>query len=119
MGTGVCLQSTSALGRMFLVAVGMFMISYSLGWGAMPWVYPAEIFPMDVKEKALSMSTFLNWTSTFAISFVIQFQLDFFKVWGTFLSFTVGLIGSFVYVLFFVPEVRGLGMQDIDRVFGD
>merc|ERR1712203_384534 len=105
------------MGWMLLATVSSFVGSFALGWGAVPWVYPAEIFPMDVKEKALSISVFTQWVANCAITALIQFQLEFLKAWGTFAFFAVCLAGILVYVLCCVPEVKGLTERDIENLF--
>ena len=41
----------------------MFVINFAYSWGPICWIYPAEIFPMAVKAKAVSLSTCGNWVT--------------------------------------------------------
>jgi len=105
------------LGWVLLVAVCIFMSSFALGWGGVCWVYPAEIFPMDVKEKALSTSVCSQWIANFAIAFIVPYQVQWLNVSGTFSFYAVCLCFSLLYVYVCVPETKGLSVEDIDGLF--
>jgi hypothetical protein len=37
----------------------------------MGWVYPSEIVPLYIRNKAVSLSTFFNWAANFSLTFFI------------------------------------------------
>merc|ERR1712232_1392461 len=94
---------------------------YAIGfgpWGAVPWVYPSEIFPMDVKEKALSTSVCSQWLANFVIAYLAPQQVEVMRPFGTFFFYAACLAANFVSVYFLVPETKGLALEDMDEVFG-
>jgi sugar porter (SP) family MFS transporter len=99
----------------------VFVCIYAIGfgpWGVIPWVYPSEIFPMDVKEKAMSLSVCSQWFANFLIAFLVVGQVHGWGDWGT-LAFYAGFCGLVVaYVAVFVPEIKGVRMEDMETVFG-
>jgi hypothetical protein len=34
---------------------------YGATWGPMPWLLPAEIFPLRARSKGMALATFSNW----------------------------------------------------------
>lgn len=110
--------SRAVFGWGLLLCVCGYMASFAIGWGGVPWVYPSEIFPMDVKEKALSTSTFSQWAANFLIAYLIPLQVRLMKPTGTFLFYTVCLAISFALVYFFIPETAGRNLEDMDELFG-
>merc|ERR1711941_217226 len=62
------------LGYVLLVFVCVYAFGFG-PWGAVPWVYPSEIFPMDVKERAMSTSVFSQWIANFLIAFMVPAQV--------------------------------------------
>ena len=44
----------------------LFVCSFAITMGPVSWTYPAEIFPMRVRAKAVSVSTAANWVFNFA-----------------------------------------------------
>lgn len=44
-----------------IVCSYFFVSSFAITMGPVSWTYPAEIFPMRVRAKAVSISTSANW----------------------------------------------------------
>lgn len=107
-GTGVAL----------LVCLCGYMLSFGIGWGGVCWVYPSEIFPMDVKEKAMSTSVGSQWLANFIIAFLVPQQVAIMKKSGTFFFYSVCLAITFTIVYLAVPETKGLPLEDMDKLFG-
>merc|ERR1711972_1153005 len=78
------------------------------------WVYPSEIFPMDVKEKAMSTSVGSQWLANFLIAFLVPYQVAALNLYGTFIFYSVCL----ALVFFLVPETKGVPMEEMDNLFG-
>ena len=47
--------------RGVIVCSYFFVCSFAITMGPVSWTYPAEIFPMRVRAKAVSFSTATNW----------------------------------------------------------
>eukprot|EP00416_Gambierdiscus_australes_P010167 CAMPEP_0171134338 /NCGR_PEP_ID=MMETSP0766_2-20121228/127849_1 /TAXON_ID=439317 /ORGANISM="Gambierdiscus australes, Strain CAWD 149" /LENGTH=185 /DNA_ID=CAMNT_0011597775 /DNA_START=1 /DNA_END=554 /DNA_ORIENTATION=+ len=106
------------LGWALLCSVCFYMASFAIAWGGVPWIYPSEIFPMAVKERALSTSVCSQWVANFLVAFLIPQQVASLKVAGTFAFYAVCLGLCFLLVYLFVPETKGLPLEDMDRLFG-
>eukprot|EP00411_Alexandrium_monilatum_P076721 CAMPEP_0175495974 /NCGR_PEP_ID=MMETSP0096-20121207/4065_1 /TAXON_ID=311494 /ORGANISM="Alexandrium monilatum, Strain CCMP3105" /LENGTH=550 /DNA_ID=CAMNT_0016797967 /DNA_START=1 /DNA_END=1653 /DNA_ORIENTATION=+ len=112
-------SSRTTLGWCLLFCVCGYMASFAIGWGGVPWVYPSEIFPMDVKEKALSTSVFSQWAANFLIAYLVPVQVNLMKPVGTFAFYTVCLVVAFILVYLFIPETAGRSLEEMDQLFGD
>ncbi|CAG8522643.1 5797_t:CDS:10 [Dentiscutata heterogama] len=78
------------------------------------WIYPAEIFPLRIRGKALSITTASNWLFNFIIGQVVPILLD-----RTYIIFGVlGLIMGVSIFLFF-PETKGKTLEEMDSIFGN
>merc|ERR1712070_1272521 len=110
-------ETKTTLGYLLVVAVCFFMIGFG-PWGIIPWVYPSEIFPMDVKEKALSLSVCTQWGFNFLIAFLCPIQVKSLLAWGTLAFYAVCNVLVFAYVCFCVPEIKGIRVEDMDDIFG-
>jgi len=110
-------EGNKTLGLLLVVAVCIYAIGFG-PWGAVPWVYPSEIFPMDVKEKAMSTSVCSQWGANFLIAFLVPLQVNKIDAWGTlaFYSVCCGLV--VIYVALCVPEIKGVRMEDMESIFG-
>lgn len=50
--------------------VYVFSFGFQAAWGIVPWFYPAELFQMNERERALSVSTFFGFTFNLIVGFV-------------------------------------------------
>jgi sugar porter (SP) family MFS transporter len=108
----------SGKGSMLLVCLCGYILFFGIGWGGTAWVYPSEIFPMDVKEKAMSTSVGSQWLANFVIALVVPMQVKMMKAWGTFAFYSVCLVVIFFSVYFAVPETKGVALENMDDIFG-
>merc|ERR1719436_1354689 len=106
------------MGAALLVCLCGYIVSFGIGWGGVCWVYPSEIFPMDVKEKAMSTSVGSQWLANFLIAFLVPYQVQLFSLYGTFIFYAVCLVVIFLLVFFLVPETKGVPMEEMDNLFG-
>ena len=51
-----------------ITSMVVYITSFSLGWGPIPWLLMSEIFPSKARGVASSIATALNWTLAFAIT---------------------------------------------------
>eukprot|EP00927_Polykrikos_kofoidii_P016303 TRINITY_DN17351_c0_g1_i1.p1 TRINITY_DN17351_c0_g1~~TRINITY_DN17351_c0_g1_i1.p1 ORF type:complete len:303 (+),score=35.62 TRINITY_DN17351_c0_g1_i1:545-1453(+) len=111
-------EQTESMGIPLVVCMLFYSASFNLGWGGLTWVYPSEIFPMDVKEKALATSVGSQWLANFVIAFAVPYQVELLGLRGTFLFFAVCLLVTFAVTIWALPETKGIPLEDMDNVFG-
>lgn len=99
-----------------IASISIFGFAFQYAWGLVPWLYPAEIFSMSEKDRALSLSTFGN----FAVNFVVAEITPFFLAWspgGTFVIFGILNISNFIFVVLFIKETKGVPLEDVPALF--
>lgn len=92
--------------------------SYAGCLGPVAWIYASEIFPTNLRDKGVNISQAAQQISTLWIN----------QTWPVMFS-TVGhnayyiLMGinviSFTVVVLFWPETKGIGLEHMNRVFGE
>ena len=84
---GVTISVQNQAGQKALIAlVCIYIAFFASTWGPIAWVVTGEIFPLNVRAKAMSMSTASNWLWNFGIGyasachvyFLISVDADFF-----------------------------------------
>ncbi|KAJ5293674.1 hypothetical protein N7508_008495 [Penicillium antarcticum] len=86
--------------------------------GIISWVYPAEIFPVDVRNQGNSITTFTNWTINLVFA---QFSPNALSTIGFryfYVFFVFNLVAMLSYIFFF-PETKGKTLEQMDILFGD
>lgn len=95
----------------------VFSLFYTMT-GIISWVYPAEIFPAEIRAMGNSLSTITNWSLNllFAQTSPIALGQIGFKFFYVFFAFNV--IACTCYTLFY-PETKGRTLEQMDQLFGD
>lgn len=99
-----------------LVGLVAFVISFSLGIGAIPWIIMSEILPVNIKSLAGSVATLANWMTSWAITMTANLLLSW-SSGGTFTIYTVVSAFTLVFVIIWVPETKGRTLEEIQWSF--
>ncbi|KAL0954486.1 hypothetical protein HGRIS_003454 [Hohenbuehelia grisea] len=111
-------DSHVAAGWAACVFVWIFAIGFGYSWGPCAWILVAEIWPLSVRGKGMSIAASSNWMNNFIVGEVTPTMLD--KLgFGTFVFFGAFSFLGGLFVWFFVPETKGLTLEEMDEVFGD
>ncbi|XP_018578883.1 facilitated trehalose transporter Tret1-like isoform X2 [Anoplophora glabripennis] len=98
-----------------LIALVIYVLGFSLGFGPVPWLMMGEILPSKIRGPAASVSTAFNWTCTFGVT---KAFLPIIKIIGshyTFWIFDAIMVVGLAFTVLFVPETRGQSLADIER----
>ncbi|GKU99171.1 hypothetical protein SLEP1_g12054 [Rubroshorea leprosula] len=104
------------MGIMSLVGLVAYVIFFSLGMGAIPWVIMSEILPVNIKSLAGSTATLANWLTAWVITMTANLLLT----WSGAGTFTIyGIVAAFtiVFVSLWVPETKGRSLEEIQSSF--
>ncbi|CAF0733287.1 unnamed protein product [Brachionus calyciflorus] len=125
---GMCLSSFGiGLSRIFsanaqwlnyvtVVFAVLYIIFFSIGPGAIPWIITSELFKSNARAKANSIAVFVNWTSAFIVTVSFQFIEAAIGDYS-FIVFGCILIFSTLFMLFFVPETKNRTSDEISEGF--
>lgn len=96
----------------------LYNIVYGFTWGPMPWLLPAEIFPLRSRSKGMALATTSNWIFNFIIGMVSPDAFAgiggyFYLVIAGFCLFSAGL------AYFYYVETAGHSLEEIALAFGD
>lgn len=107
----------AAAGWAACVLVWLFAIGFGYSWGPCAWILVAEIWPLSVRGKGLSIAASSNWMNNFIVGQVTPSMLEHIT-YGTFIFFgAFSLLGG-LFIWIFVPETKGLTLEEMDDVFG-
>jgi len=100
-----------------LIAMGVLhVMSFSCWWGPTPWVYLGESFPLRIRPKSIALGSATNWFWNFLLAFFApRIASDIGPL--ILLIFCGCLIFAFGYVYLFVPEVKGLSLEEVDELY--
>jgi sugar porter (SP) family MFS transporter len=111
--SGNTLGHTAAI--VAVVSLAVYTGSFAIGLGPVFWLLISEIYPAQIRGKAMSIATVANWGANFVVAVSFLTLLNAISNAGTF--FLLGSL-SLVAVAYFwkkVPETKGLTLEEIER----
>jgi hypothetical protein len=112
------LDSASANQLRAMVAMNFVFSLFYTPTGIISWVYPAEIFPVDIRAKGNSIATLTNWTINLVFAQITPVALSNIGFKYFYVFFVLGLIATVSYAMFY-PETKGRTLEQMDEIFGD
>ncbi|KAK7690940.1 hypothetical protein QCA50_006043 [Cerrena zonata] len=110
-------QTHTAAGWVACAFVWIFSMAFGYSWGPCAWILVAEIWPLSIRGKGVSIAASSNWMNNFIVGQVTPSMMAHLG-FGTFVFFgTFSFLGG-LFVLFFVPETKGLSLEEMDEIFG-
>jgi len=97
-----------------IVSCLVFVAAFAMSMGPVPWVICAEIFPLEGRDFGITITTAAVWLSA---AIVVQFSMSMMQTWGsavTFLIFAASCIINLIIVKLFVPETKGISLEEIE-----
>ena len=105
--------------RVVIVMVGFsfFISSFAIGVGGTGWLIQGEVFPTAVRGQAAAIGACVDWLANYAL-------IEAFPVWHTSIGlgwvmvcFAALCIVAIGFVYKFLPETKGLSVEDAVKVY--
>jgi len=110
------INCTRSSGVLMLIFTVIFVACFALSWGPISWIYAAEIFPLNVRARAVSITTGSNWFTGIFLSYMLELITPL-GIHGVFYLFSGLTLLGVVFVYLFCPETKGVLLEDIEDVF--
>jgi len=113
--TGLCFYQNVATGIPLLLSVLAFLAFFAFSIGPLKFVIAAEIFPDNIRAKALSLSIMVMWISDTIVGQLTPILLRNLGTAQTFWFFAVFCLGAFIAVYRLLPETKGQSFEQIEQ----
>ena len=108
----------SGSGLLLLIALMVFIASHAFGQGAVIWVFLGEIFPNEVRAAGQSIGVFTHWVMNWIITTTFPFLIAQVSDWAPFVLFGVMMVLQLLWVVFVMPETKGVPLEKIQQKLG-
>ncbi|KAF7829073.1 monosaccharide-sensing protein 2-like [Senna tora] len=99
------------------VSVVIYESIFCMGFGVIPNIVCAEIFPTSVRGICISLCSLTYWVCTLIVTSTFPALLQLLGLTGVFGLFVVGCILSWAFVYLKVPETKGMPLEVIIEFF--
>jgi MFS transporter, SP family, arabinose:H+ symporter len=105
--------------RVWVIMIGfsMFISSFAIGVGGTGWLIQGEVFPTAVRGRAAATCASVDWLANFVI---VQWFPTLQSAWGlawVMVLFAALAIVAIAFVARFLPETKGLPLEEVTAVF--
>lgn len=107
-----------AIGWLPLVALSLFIIAFSLGFGPIPWMMAGELCMIDIKAFVGSTAGTFNWLLSFTVTSTFNSLNQAIGAGQVFWMFAGIMLVGFVFIFFVVPETKGKSVDEIQLMLG-
>ncbi|KAF7946842.1 uncharacterized protein EAE97_004091 [Botrytis byssoidea] len=111
-------QSTNTNALRAMVAMNLVFSFFYTFTGIISWVYPAEIFPVEIRARGNSISTLTNWCLGLLLGQTGPLTLDNIGFKFFYVFFVFNILSAVCYWIFY-PETKGKTLEQMDELFGD
>lgn len=99
------------------VAVGSlvtYIICFAMSLGPIGWILVSEVFPLKIRGVAMSICTVSNFAFNFFV--VGSFPILLHRIGGAWTFWMFGFVSllCIIFVYFFVPETKGISLEQIE-----
>ncbi|AES63093.1 sugar porter (SP) family MFS transporter [Medicago truncatula] len=104
-------------GWLAVVGLALYIAFFSPGMGPVPWAVNSEVYPQEYRGMCGGMSATVNWISNLIVA---QSFLSIAEAAGTgptFLLLAIIAVIAFLFVVFLVPETKGLTFDEVELLW--
>ena len=110
-------------GMLALVAMLAYIAGFAVSWGPVTWVLLSEIFPNQIRGKAMAVAVAAQWIANYLVSWSFPILNDspllvkHFNHGFAYWIYGVMSILAAVFVWKFVPETKGRTLEQMEKLW--
>lgn len=110
-------------GMMALVAMLVYTAGFAMSWGPVTWVLLSEIFPNQIRGKAMALAVAMQWIANYLVSWTFPildknpYLVEHFN--HGFAYWIYGVMGIFAALFMWrlVPETKGRTLEQMESIW--
>jgi len=102
-------------GVVAIVSLMVYIASFAIGLGMVPWLIISEIYPLGVRGRAVGVAIFASWVANYFIALTFLPLVQSIGIGGTYWFFTIMCLLGIWFSWKKVPETRGKTFDEIQQ----
>ena len=96
----------------------LFIASHAIGQGAVIWVFISEIFPNHLRASGQAFGSSTHWILAAIIPSLVPVLFSSIGAGVVFMIFAIMMVFQLLFVIFIMPETKGIPLEDIQKKLG-
>ena len=111
-------------GMLALVSMLVYTAGFAVSWGPVTWVLLAEIFPNQIRGKAMALAVAMQWIANYLVSWTFPildknpYLVEHFKHGFAYWIYGVMGVLAAVFMAKMVPETKGRSLEQMQTLWG-
>lgn len=117
LAAGLLFATGNSNGIALIIVLGIYIACFAFSIGAVIWVLTPEIFPNQVRGRAMSIAVFSNWVTNAGAAYIFPWYVASFGMHTGFFTFAAICFVATLFFWRFVPETKGKSLEEIERIW--
>lgn len=117
IGCGIMFFANITNSYLLLSLILLFISCFALSLGPITWIMINEIFPTDVRGKAVSLCTFTLWVAVWLLGQFFPWLIENVGPAITFWIFAFFSAVNFFFCMFVVKETKNKTLEEVEQMF--
>jgi MFS transporter, SP family, xylose:H+ symportor len=110
-------------GMVALLCMLVYTAGFAVSWGPVTWVLLSEIFPNQIRGKAMALAVAAQWIANYLVSWTFPildknpWLVDHFKHGFAYWIYGVMGILAALFMVKFVPETKGHSLEEMEALW--
>ncbi|KAJ6092979.1 hypothetical protein N7486_008268 [Penicillium sp. IBT 16267x] len=108
------------LAMLYIGLTSELLLQSKFGWGPVCWIYVSEIPTARLRSLNVAFGAAAQWLFNFVVARAVPNMLATVGAngYGTYIIFSCFSFSMCVFVWFFIPETKGMSLENMDDLFG-
>jgi sugar porter (SP) family MFS transporter len=94
----------------------LYAAFFSFSWSGIPWIFSSEVLPTHVRGFGMMCAGCIQWLAQFMVVYSLPYMVKNIQS-GMFWFFGACSVTAFIFAYLFVPETKGVVLEDMELLF--
>ncbi|HEX3336234.1 MAG TPA: sugar porter family MFS transporter [Jatrophihabitans sp.] len=100
-----------------MIGLDLFIAAFAIGVGGTGWLIQGEYFPTNIRGQAAAAGATVDWLANFALIEIFPATQRAIGLGWVLVCFAALCVVAIAFVLRYVPETKGMSVEDITEMF--